>query len=124
MVDGLGDKGVDAPLKGAGHDGTGDAQHHPFHYKGPADEGVGGAHHLHDGNFLLPPRHGHFDGVGDDEEGDHQEDAEQDDGDAHGHIADGDEAVGHIQGCRDLDHPLHLLHLCDGGGQLGDIGDL
>ena len=59
---------------------------------GPADKGVGGAAHLHDGDLLPPVEGGQFDGVGDNKQAHRQQDHHQDHGHRPGDVADDGEA--------------------------------
>ena len=80
-------------------------------HEGPADEGVGGSHHTHDGDFLPAVEGGQADGVGDDERAHQEQGGNQRHGHHGSHVADSQKTVGHILVGVYVRHALYRRHL-------------
>ena len=112
---------VDAAFKQEGDECTGDAQDKSFHHEGPSDKPVGGAHHLHNGNFLFPFHRGELDGVCHDKQGHGKQDDRQHNGDHADHVAQRNQALGNGLAGVDRGNARNVFQGHLGFGQQGDI---
>ena len=96
-------------------------QDHTLHHEGPLNKRVGGAAHLHDGDLLPAVECCQLDGVGDDEQGHHRQDADEHQGYAGGDVPHQHKALGNGNGRIYFRHAGHLLHQLGGLLHLLDV---
>ena len=91
-------------------DGTEQTQQQTLEHERPADKVIGSTHHLHDGDLLTPVKGGKLDGIGNNQQRNHQQNGDKRHGNNACHVADGDKAGRNGFVCPNLINTRHRLY--------------